>query len=143
MGWDENNSNPIDDIKAAKRIIAESTGASTTNPVYDEYLKNIGKRLNMEHTWYECKCNEPGCQFCDGGLGWCRVCDGFEGTLSTDCVGHKLREQTQNAIWKGYIDFKDGHWGPGVRWQKGRLISWKEYSDQLKAKRENEDGDHY
>lgn len=92
------------------------------------------KYRKIEHTWYKCTCGQPGCMFCDGGLGSCTVCGGFEGTLTTDCIGCRLQEPTLNAVWKGYIDFVDGRWRPGVRWQKGRLISWEEYANQLKEK---------
>ncbi len=55
----------------------------------------------MEHTWYECNCYETGCQFCDGGLGACTVCGGFEGTLTKECCGYKLDGFVQDAIYKG------------------------------------------
>lgn len=87
----------------------------------------------MEHTWYECKCGHVGCQFCDGGLGHCTVCKGFEGTLTTDCTDKKLSEQTLNAVWKGYIDFKDGKWITGRLWWNGKLHTWKEWKEHFKG----------
>jgi hypothetical protein len=49
--------------------------------------------------------------FCDGGLGYCAVCGGFEGTLTTDCCGRKLTPNEEDRIYrKGNLDFKDGKW---------------------------------
>lgn len=64
-----------------------------------------------KHTFYECTCNHVGCQFCDGGLGWCTVCDGFEGTLPTECPGRKITEEEAAKIykWKS-LDFINGEW---------------------------------
>lgn len=81
----------------------------------------------MKHTWFECKCGQVDCQFCGGGLGACTVCRGFEGTLTTDCVGKRLQEPTLNAVWKGYIDFIDGRWVSGRLWWDGKLHTWKEW----------------
>lgn len=65
----------------------------------------------MKHTWYECKCHQPGCMFCDGGLGHCTVCNGFEGTLTTDCCGRKITPEEEDAIYKkGTLDFVNGEW---------------------------------
>jgi hypothetical protein len=64
-----------------------------------------------KHTFYQCKCNKFGCQFCDGGLGLCTVCDGAEGTLTTECPGRKITKEEAAKIynWKS-LDFKDGQW---------------------------------
>ncbi len=65
----------------------------------------------MKHTWYECNCHQTGCMFCDGGLGHCTVCNGFEGTLTTDCCGRKITEDEEDAIYKkGTLDFVNGEW---------------------------------
>lgn len=67
----------------------------------------------MKHTWYEChgKHESPGCMFCDGGLGACTVCNGFEGTLTTDCCGRKMTEDEERRVYKeGTLDFQNGAW---------------------------------
>ena len=64
----------------------------------------------MKHTKYECNCNETGCMFCDGGLFACTVCGGFEGTLTTECCGHKLHQAVLDAVYAGKIDYKNGRW---------------------------------
>ena len=70
----------------------------------------------MKHVRKECdKKNredhsERHCNICDGGLFICAVCGGAEGTLTTDCPGNKLDEETQTRIYVGHIDFKDGVW---------------------------------
>jgi len=49
--------------------------------------------------------------FCDGGLGHCTVCGGFEGTLTTDCCGRELTEREKDEIYKmGTLDFAAGRW---------------------------------
>lgn len=67
----------------------------------------------MKHTWYEClkPCERPGCMFCEGGLGLCTVCHGFEGTLTTDCCGRKLTKDEEHRIYDlGTLDFREGVW---------------------------------
>jgi hypothetical protein len=60
----------------------------------------------LKHVWYDCKCNRTGCQFCDGGLGWCTVCDAFEGQLLPECPGRKLTPAEND---KNYAD-NIAHW---------------------------------
>jgi len=70
------------------------------------------------HVWYVCQ-NLPGvnyahdvpgsCQFCDGGLSLCTVCNGFEGTLTTKCPGVKISQPDQELIYHHYLDF-NGEW---------------------------------
>ncbi len=64
------------------------------------------------HSFYKCaRQNCYPCQFCDGGLGWCTVCNGFEGTLTTECCGRKITPEEEHAIYKtGTLDFKAGEW---------------------------------
>jgi hypothetical protein len=78
--------------------------------------------MTTTHTWYECPPQADGkpahydreygsCMFCDGGLGSCTVCDGFEGSLPSECPGHKAtREDLDELVYKGTLDFKDGRW---------------------------------
>lgn len=61
-----------------------------------------------KHTWYECGCNRTGCMFCDGGLGSCTVCGGFEGTLPTDCPGERMDGALETRIYNGEIDYRAG-----------------------------------
>jgi len=64
----------------------------------------------MKHDYFKCTCNQMTCQFCEGGLGWCKVCDGFEGTLPSECPGFKMTEEQKEKVWKGPLDWKDGSW---------------------------------
>lgn len=61
-----------------------------------------------EHVHYDCKCNAPYCQFCDGGLFACTVCGGFEGTLTTYCPGEKVDDERLNEVYAGRLDYRDG-----------------------------------
>ena len=49
--------------------------------------------------------------FCDGGLFHCTVCNGFEGSLTTDCCGRKITPEEEDEIYKkGTLDFVNGEW---------------------------------
>jgi hypothetical protein len=65
--------------------------------------------------------------FCDGGLGWCVVCGGFEGQLLSTCPGHKLNEETLNACYNGNVkdlnNFRNAV-KAGARIENGQII-WK------------------
>lgn len=71
----------------------------------------------LAHVFYECKCNNVGCQFCDGGLGWCRVCDAFEGQLLPSCPGRKLTPEEND---RNYAD---------------NIARWKRVADEAQAAR--------
>lgn len=65
----------------------------------------------MDHKFFECKCNQTGCMFCDGGLAHCTVCNGFEGTLTTDCCGRRITPDEEEAIYQEKtLDFAAGEW---------------------------------
>lgn len=53
------------------------------------------------------------CQWCDGGLYLCTVCDGAEGSLPTECPGRKMTSLESDSVYAGQIDFKDGEWTRG------------------------------
>lgn len=67
----------------------------------------------MKHKFYECEqpCDRTACPFCEGGLGLCTVCGGFEGTLTTHCCGRKLTKEEEDKIYVlGTLDYADGEW---------------------------------
>lgn len=51
-----------------------------------------------------------GCQFCMGGLFACTRCDGFEGSLPSECPGVKMNAAQQHAVYAGELDFRAGAW---------------------------------
>jgi len=64
-----------------------------------------------EHKYLECTCGEDGCIFCDGDLASCTICEGTEGSLTTECCGRKITEDEGYRIYKlGTLDFKGGKW---------------------------------
>lgn len=64
-----------------------------------------------KHKYFECKCGEPICQFCSGGLALCTVCGGGEGSLTTECCGRRITKEEEDRIYKqGNLDFRDGKW---------------------------------
>lgn len=48
------------------------------------------------------------------GLSHCKICNGAEGSLTTDCPGRKMPAETEEAVYTGLIDYADGAWRPGV-----------------------------
>ena len=65
--------------------------------------------MKTEHVWHEC--SREGCYICESGLGACDVCNGFEGTLTTDCCGRPITEEETKQIYEdGTLDFRDGKW---------------------------------
>ena len=62
----------------------------------------------LHHIYYKCPkpCRNQdsgNCMFCDGGLGHCIVCGGFEGQLLTYCPGYKLSEETLESCYRGNV----------------------------------------
>ncbi len=66
----------------------------------------------MKHSQYECPpgCDKPHCNFCEGGLFSCTICNGAEGSLPTECPGRKMAYEEERAVYAGHLDFKDGKW---------------------------------
>lgn len=66
----------------------------------------------MEHIWVVHEnCSNSYCSICEGGLGACSVCGGFEGTLTTDCCGRRITQLEEDQIYRqGRLDFRDGKW---------------------------------
>lgn len=104
-------------IEAATKAVREVTESlrNMTAQVEDtrasiERLRQHISKARGEHVLFVCTCVEPGCQFCDGGLGWCTECDGFEGTLPTHCPGVKMTDEQKESVWRHKLDFVDGKW---------------------------------
>ena len=55
-------------------------------------------------------CKLAHCPICDGGLGVCTVCGGFEGSLTTECLGRRMTEAEQDDVYACVVDFIDGVW---------------------------------
>ena len=53
---------------------------------------------------------EGRCNVCDGGLAICTTCNGAEGTLATRCPGFPVPGATQDAIYAGRLDYREGGW---------------------------------
>lgn len=64
----------------------------------------------MKHAYFDCKCNEQECPYCDGGLGLCTTCGGFDGSLTTDCCGHTVSDKLLQAVYAEGLDYKEGRW---------------------------------
>lgn len=63
-----------------------------------------------KHVWYRCGPQCDGCMYCEGGLGFCTVCRGGEGSLPTECPGEAMPMLVADEVYAGRLDFKDGKW---------------------------------
>lgn len=70
-----------------------------------------------EHTFRtreDCSCTEDllpfACPICDGGLKWCKVCNGAEGSLPFECPGEPMTEAQEKAVQAGTLNFFAGGW---------------------------------
>lgn len=67
----------------------------------------------MNHVQYICPGKHEGwygCQFCDGGLFACTVCDSFEGATTSDCPGYRMSLYQKTCVYRGELDFRNGEW---------------------------------
>ena len=86
----------------------------------------------MDHKFFECNCNRTNCIFCDGGLAHCTICNGFEGTLTSECCGRKITEEEEHKIYEECsLDFRDGQWvqksnRPNSKQPETMWPGWKE-----------------
>lgn len=71
----------------------------------------------MKHTFFKCSSHacmrrdSSRCPICDGGLAYCTVCKGAEGSLTTDCCGRPLTAIEEAEICRlGGVDFIGGQW---------------------------------
>lgn len=57
-------------------------------------------------------CDSPGsCPICDGGLSYCTVCHGAEGTMPEDCPGVPMTDAQAMLVYDGIVDFRVKHGG--------------------------------
>jgi len=79
-------------------------------PVEIEVQQNTSNIILLEHDFYD-GCDDPNC---NGGcpkctLSICKVCGGYEGSLTTDCPNEDYREKWDD-VHKGKLDFRYGKW---------------------------------
>lgn len=48
----------------------------------------------------------------EDGLSHCKVCNGAEGSLPTHCPGTRMSADTDDQVYAGVLDFRDGRWVP-------------------------------
>lgn len=74
-----------------------------------------------KHKYYVCDGSKHygfwHCNFCDFGLKMCNVCGGTERSLPTECPGERMTASTEEQVYAGEIDFKDGKWVKKTRWE--------------------------
>ena len=46
----------------------------------------------------------------EDGLAHCKICNGAEGSLPSECPQRKLTEEEENDIQLGILDFKNQQW---------------------------------
>lgn len=57
-----------------------------------------------------CECSQEvdklmACMVCEGGLALCVVCGGAEGSMPSDCPGHRMEPEVQDAVYAGEVDY--------------------------------------
>lgn len=55
-------------------------------------------------------CDSSGCQWCDGGLEYCRLCGSFEGATTSSCPGKGMSASVCDLVYAGLLNFRDGSW---------------------------------
>jgi len=71
-------------------------------------LADPSESKGQAHTLHDC--NAEDCNVCSGGLSWCTVCGGAEGSMPTECPGSQMTAAQSDAVHKGSLDFKGGRW---------------------------------
>lgn len=56
------------------------------------------------------KCDSEDCPCCSGGLAWCAVCGGAEGSLPKECPGVTMSPEQLDAVYAGKLNFVNGMW---------------------------------
>jgi len=59
--------------------------------------------MNYDHSLH--KCNEETCQVCRGGLAFCEVCSGGEGSLPTSCPGRTMTSEEGDEVYGARRDW--------------------------------------
>lgn len=99
-------------LTIARNTLADCGQTNSENyPTFQAICLALSSGKITPHTQYICKCSNPYCQFCEGGLYACTVCGGMEGTLTTDCCGRRLTADEEDRIYNQHkLNFRDGQW---------------------------------
>jgi hypothetical protein len=68
----------------------------------------------VEHIYHQAgdghECNEFSCSYCE--LAVCRICGLFEGSLTTDCPGERVKCELSDKIYSEKLDYRvdEGGW---------------------------------
>ena len=54
----------------------------------------------------------------------CKVCNGGEGSLPTDCPGQRMTAEQDDAVMAGQLDHKNGTWQPALLIPAATLGGW-------------------
>lgn len=69
--------------------------------------------LTVDHQLHNCnggdRCDCQG-YVCIGGLAYCDVCHGAEGSLTTACPGEPMTTEQQDDVYARRVDYQDGAW---------------------------------
>lgn len=90
-------------------------GNSTCHTYTEQGRENHDRtfKKKWEHIFATCDCGEGPCNICGGGLAFCTMCNGAEGSLTTDCCGRPITPDEEDKIYKqGSLDFRKGEWVP-------------------------------
>lgn len=95
----------------SERTKPKPAHVTDVDAVIAEYATKKVETCASDHIWFKCDCTKMYCQFRDGGLRLCTVCNGFEGTLTSHCPKTRMTEGQEDAVYKkGTLDFYEGTW---------------------------------
>lgn len=99
-----------------------------------DYSYSLWCRTNDNHVEYVCTSahtdgSDVYCQFCEGGLFACSVCNAFEGATPSECPGVRMTADQSDAVYAGKLDYRAGRWVQEctvhmIRPPHGEMIDW-------------------
>lgn len=86
------------------KIKYDSDGVGYVETVYND------EQNSSSHLFWECDCGKTTCRICARKVKHCRVCNGSDGMLTTECCGRTLSENEEYEVYCDKLDFINGKW---------------------------------
>jgi len=77
--------------------------SNTLQPSYGDITRLNHGQGRLQHDYESTRASA-------GGLAWCKVCGGAEGSLPTHCPGEHMERRVEDRVYAGVLDFVDGEW---------------------------------
>ena len=75
-----------------------------------ELEDKLKKRKAKKHQFKQsedCNCGETGCPICDNVFKICKICNLYEGSLTTDCSGVRISMDVGEQVFMGKLDYRE------------------------------------